>query len=79
MKSTDFLLVSLFLILELEASFGQLPDLHLVIFIIEDLPFRIQQSYPQRLYLHRQPLNLYSLKHHNKIQPALECFLLIIR
>ena len=41
-KPTDLFLVSLLFVLELEASFRQLPDLHLIIFIIEDLPFRIE-------------------------------------
>ena len=41
-KPTDLFLVSLLLVLELETSFRQLPDLHLIIFIIEDLPLRIE-------------------------------------
>ena len=46
-EKCDFLLKLTSLLLVLKAALGEFPNLHLVVLIIEDLPFGVDQSYSQ--------------------------------
>jgi len=66
------------LLLLREAALGELPDLHLVVAGVEELPLVLLGAHTQHLDLLREPLDLDRLEHHDELQVLAQVGLLVV-